>query len=179
MDSLAYDTLVQKLLGRRAVWVTPSKIVLNDRERRLLDNIGKNHTPRAMPPGVLPTPTKKKVRPSSASANIQSHPVFTSGLYDNGRPSTAAPGRATPPGGVGGQARPKTQAGGPRFWGRNQMPDAVLKPQRRLTLGHVDGIAETEAANRPGAVGQVSLGQAMKGKVRYILLLVVNETLIC
>ena len=120
-----------------------------------------------MPPGVVPNPTKKKVRPSSASANIQTHSGYTTGLYDNGRPSTAAPDRTGPAGGVGGlPARPKTQAGGPRFWGRrDQGSDVVLKPLRRLTLGHVDGIAETEAANRPGAMGQTSLGQSMKGKV--------------
>jgi len=52
-----------------------------------------------------------RVRPSSAAANLQTHPAYTSGLFDAdlaARPVSRAGGRAT--------RRPKT--GGPRYWGR-------------------------------------------------------------
>ena len=116
-----------------------------------------------MPTGIG-NPTKKKIRPSSASANLQSHPDFKSGLYDNTRPTTASHVAATP----GLPSRPKTQASGPRFWSKSGDDAAVeTRPQRRLTIGAVDGIG----ASRPGLGPRMhttglSPGQQLKGKVR-------------
>ena len=116
-----------------------------------------------MPPGSnIPNPTKKKVRPSSAAAKLQSHPTYATGLYDNSRPSTAAASLSG--------SRPKTQAGGPRHYVRtpqSRSDEEVVKhnTQRRLTIGPVDGIADSEDAHRT-IVGQPQLGALFKGKVR-------------
>ncbi|XP_070198273.1 cilia- and flagella-associated protein 337-like isoform X3 [Littorina saxatilis] len=98
---------------------------------------------------------KKVIRPSSAAANLQSHPSFTTGLFDIiTRPSTAST-QLSESKGILGQ-RPHTQAGGPRRqWhlkAREQPrpEDTIMKHPRRLTLGAVDGIAESEAIVRPG-----------------------------
>ena len=120
-----------------------------------------------MPPGSnIPNPTKKKVRPSSAAAKIQSHPTYSTGLYDNSRPSTAA----------ASLSRPKTQAGGPRHYVRTPQSrgeEEVARPtQRRLTIGPTDGIADSEDAHRT-IVGQPQLGALFKGKVR------ICENVIC
>ena len=108
-----------------------------------------------MPPGQIPNPTKRKVRPSSAAAKIQSHPCYSTGLYDdnNGRPSTAVPGSS----GQGLGQRPKTQAAGRRFPYSTEsstpsIPEVPVPPvmvngrTRRLTVGPVDNIAETHQA---------------------------------
>ena len=110
-----------------------------------------------MPTGTLGNPTKKKIRPSSASANLQTHPDFKSGLYDNTRPTTANH--------AGLHSRPKTQASGPRFWSKGR-DDVEAKPQRRLTVGAVDGIG----SRRPGLGKRMHtsvqpVGSLLKGKV--------------
>lgn len=114
-----------------------------------------------------PSSKKKKIRPSSAAANLQSHPSFTSGLYgSSARPSTAL-GHDR---GLFGQ-RPATQAGGPRrpwqFKGQTeaQPEKEVVKHGRRLTLGAVDGIAESDNFTRPGQI-HGSIAQQLKNKVR-------------
>lgn len=127
-----------------------------------------------MPPGPpvsLPKiHTKKKViRPSSAAANLQSHPSFTTGLFDSiTRPSTASTQIVD---GKGLLAhRPHTQASGPRrqwhFRTREQPrpEDAIVKHPRRLTLGVVDGIAEAESIVRPGNL-HGNVAQQLKSKV--------------
>ncbi|CAD5114983.1 DgyrCDS4011 [Dimorphilus gyrociliatus] len=115
----------------------------------------------------LPNPSKRKVRPSTAPSNIQTHPSYQTGLYHNtARPVTAGFGDTSRPSLAGG-LRPKTQASGPRQNWRltkktNEQPKLYLKinlfsffpllpypvkPQqtqtgqkaRRLTVGGVDG----------------------------------------
>lgn len=62
----------------------------------------------------LPNPSKRKVRPSTAPANIQTHPSYQTGLYHNkARPVTAGFSDTSRPSLAGG-LRPKTQASGPR-----------------------------------------------------------------
>ena len=125
-----------------------------------------------MPPGISTRSTtiKKKIRPSSASASLQTHPQYTSGLYDNNvRPSTAAAGGSSVPG-----QRPKTQAGGPKHYAPKTTPgsEPQAKPQRRLTLGTVEGIAELEAACRHRGFNiHLGLGQARRGKVGKCIIL--------
>ena len=131
-----------------------------------------------MPPGppvILPKINVKKkrvIRPSSAAANLQTHPAFTTGLFDTyTRPSTATTqlGDGLLPG-----QRPHTQAGGARrqwqFKAKEhpRPDDNIVKHPRRLTLGAVDGIAESESIVRPGNIhGNVS--QQLKSKVRTIV----------
>ncbi|XP_052794800.1 WD repeat-containing protein on Y chromosome-like [Mya arenaria] len=129
-----------------------------------------------MPPGRIPSAGKKKakthVRPSSAAANIQSHPSYTSGLFDNVpiRPSTAAAGGRRPEPAPLAQ-RPATQAaGGRRQWRTTKEPSAIEpkdmhKQPRRLTIGAVDGIATGPSKlNRPGIV-LGNQGQILKSKI--------------
>ena len=127
-------------------------------ERELLDKIAVRYQDSAMPPGIKRT----AVRPSSAGAKIQTHPSFATSLFANNddrnnshRPNTAV-----------GLARPKTQAGGPRQWARAPAPktEEIVKPHRRLTVGPVDGLAETDFSRRT-AVGQPQLGALFRGKV--------------
>ena len=123
-----------------------------------------------MPTGIG-NPTKKKIRPSSASANLQTHPDFKSGLYDNTRPTTASHGAAAASGattGGGLPVRPRTQASGPRFWSKGG-DEVETRPQRRLTIGAVDGIG----ASRPGLGPRMhtttaTSGQLLKGKVSVV-----------
>ena len=169
MDSTAYTTVGLKLFGRDGLWSASSRVTRA--ERRLLEQIGQEGTPKTddkkvikMPPGPIPNPTKKKIRPSSAAANLQTHHTLTSGLYDNVRPTTAAPKGTSAA--SSDQQRPKTQAAGPRRpWQGPGISPEILKPQRRLTLGAVDGIAETETAQRAGNMKQPMIGKLLKGKV--------------
>lgn len=120
-----------------------------------------------MPPGIIPNPTKKKLRPSSAAANLQTHPSYSSGLFDdNVRPTTGSATKAPGPAGLLAQ-RPKTQASGPRYWGKPAQPllsDTSEATQRRLTVGHVEGIAGTQPkGGRP--FGHKSISNFFMGKV--------------
>jgi len=134
-----------------------------------------------MPPERVPSAGKKKgkthVRPSSAAANLQSHPSFTTGLFDNVsvRPATAAAtGRRAEPAPLA--QRPATQAaGGRRPWRTTKEP-TVLEPKdmhkqpRRLTIGAVDGISGgASKLNRPGVV-LGNQGQILKSKVNLIFI---------
>lgn len=126
-----------------------------------------------MPPGppvCLPKiHAKKVIRPSSAAANLQSHPSFTTGLFDTVTRPTTASTQLPDSKGLLGQ-RPHTQAGGPRrqwqFRAREQPrpEDAIVKHPRRLTLGAVDGIAETVSIVRPGNL-HGNVAQQLKSKV--------------
>ncbi|ESO88467.1 hypothetical protein LOTGIDRAFT_165595 [Lottia gigantea] len=114
----------------------------------------------------------KKIRPSSAAANLQTHPSFNSGLFDKNinRPSTASfrgPDTGLP------LQRPATQAGGPRrAWkfksynnAENEIDDSVKHP-RRLTIAAVDGVGEDETIIRPGfTTGTVS--DQLKSKMNH------------
>ena len=159
----AYEDLAEKLFGRQS-W----KPRITTSEKELLDRIAVVNKDTAMPPGTVPNPSKKKIRPSSASANLQSHPDFKSGLYDNTRPTTASHGPSQP----GMPARPRTQATGPKFWSKGK-EETEIKPARRLTIGAVDGIGQ--AHQGIGKRAQTNIGQVgsmLKGKVggefRYI-----------
>ena len=116
-----------------------------------------------------PIKSTKKIRPSSASANIQTHPSYTTGLFDNVLRPTTASTQGTPAHNAIG-LRPHTQAGGPRSkWqskaAESKPEEAIVKHPRRLTLGTVDGIAELDNIIRPGQIhGTVS--QQLKNKVR-------------
>ena len=113
-----------------------------------------------MAPGVMPVPSRRKIRPSSAAAKLQSHRKFTTGLFDDGhamRPATAGPLAGT----------------GPRFGSRTdagaaETEAAVAKAtaQRRLTVSEVDGIANSATAYRVG-IPQHSIGHNLKGHVSH------------
>lgn len=169
MNSLAYNNLLgQKFFGRTTgLWGENTgalRLVSRAKERRLLEDIADVYKDSAMPTGTVPVPTKKKIRPSSATANLQTHPTYTSGLYDDhsrGRPATAAPTSTGLP------QRPKTQAGGPRFWGHKETQTEAQeerKHHRRLTIGPTDGIGSNDQVTRHGPVG-ISVNQLLKGKV--------------
>ena len=130
-----------------------------------------------MPPGKLPSESSKgksKIRPSSAAANLQTHPSYTTGVFDNValRPATAAGSRT--PDSTGVAQRPATQAtGSRRQWQRagqeEAKPSDIHKQPRRLTLSTVDGIAEgkSEQIKRPGLI-QGTAAQVLKSKVSRI-----------
>ena len=173
IDSIAFHRLSKKYFrhaGHGGSWGEPTPRI-TDSERELLSGVGRQTV--AMPPGTIPNPTKKKIRPSSAAANIQTHKSYTTALYDNVRPSTAAvTSERTPHGGSTGTQRPVTHAGGPRYggWGRSNQDILGLehKLQRRLTVGAVDGLADTDAALRPGAL-RPNIGSLLKEKVGIII----------
>ncbi|KAL4229841.1 hypothetical protein ACF0H5_010233 [Mactra antiquata] len=128
-----------------------------------------------MPPGRIPSANKsgksRLIRPSSAAANIQTHPTYSSGLYDNItlRPATAAATGRRPDVPELGQ-RPATQAAGSRRQWRATKeeriePKDINKQPRRLTIGAVDGISrDTRKIVRPGLI-QGSQGQVLKSKI--------------
>lgn len=114
---------------------------------------------------------KKAIRPSSAAAKLQTHSSFTSGLFDDvARPSTSSSHQESR--GILGQ-RPHTQAGGPKQQWQNRLreqprPDDTIKHHtRRLTVGAVDGIAESETIVRPGGQIQGNVQQQLKSKVYF------------
>ena len=136
MDSAAFSSLGARLFGGR--WSSSKeKAKITGEERHLLDQLN------TMPAGVTSNTTKKKYRPSSASANLQSHPCYRTSLYDDRVNASGVPS-----GGPTTLQRPKTQAGGPRsMWaGRTQAAgfEAEIPRHRRQTLGAVDGIAQTD-----------------------------------
>lgn len=128
-----------------------------------------------MPPGKdssVASKGKSKIRPSSAAANLQTHPSYTTGVIDNVslRPATAA-GSSRTPDSTPVVQRPATQAAGSRRqWQRavkdEAKPSDIHKQPRRLTLSTVDGIADgkSEQIKRPGLV-QGASAQVLKSKV--------------
>lgn len=110
---------------------------------------------------------RRKIRPSSAGPNLQSHPCYTTSLFDSSnRPATAASAvRGQEKGGLA--ARPVTQVGPRRQWRAPQADvrlQEIQKQPRRLTLGAVDGLQPDLLKNRPrSGVGQIS--DQLKNKV--------------
>lgn len=107
--------------------------------------------------------TGQLIRPSSAAANLQSHPSYTSGLFDAERPVSAAYLAG------GGGRRPKT--GGLRFWSHGRTADRRQpvsggKRDRRLTLTGAEAISESSVLTRQTAVQQ-RLNADLKVKVRH------------
>ena len=122
-----------------------------------------------MPTGRPQTATmRKKIRPSSAGPNLQSHPCYTTSLFDNNRPSTASSSslRTQDKGAL--PTRPVTQSGARRQW-RAPQEDArmqeIQKQPRRLTLGAVDGLQPDLIKNRPRSGGGFVSDQ-LKNKVK-------------
>ena len=109
--------------------------------------------------------TARLVRPSSAAANLQSHPSYTSGLFDCH--ITASPrSDEGSPGGLRHVPRPKT--GVPRFrnYGRAASRTALSswKHQRRLTLTGVETSSDSNLVTRRTFV-QHKLNADLKVKV--------------
>ena len=159
MDSAAFSELGARLFG--GLWPGKEKAKVTGEERRLLDQL------HNMPPGVTSNTCKKKIRPSSASANLQTHPCHRTSLYDD---RTAVGGGQ--PTGPSVLQRPKTQAGGPRSQWATRPPqasgfDAELPKHRRQTLGPVDNIANTDYTSRKIGI-QPSVGAQLKGKVGHL-----------
>ncbi|XP_069131359.1 LOW QUALITY PROTEIN: cilia- and flagella-associated protein 337-like [Argopecten irradians] len=121
-----------------------------------------------MPPGKFDTTTihgiKKKIRPSSAAAKLQSHPSFYSNIFDNSRPATATTSTRSPEAGQ----RPVTHAAAGRRQYRAPPEDErlkeIAKQPRRLTLGAVDGISELENIPRP-TMGHGAISAQLKSKI--------------
>ncbi|XP_050415483.1 WD repeat-containing protein on Y chromosome [Patella vulgata] len=120
-------------------------------------------------PSSAGTAISNKIRPSSAAANLQSHPTYNTLLFDNiGCPSTAAV-RGTDLSLL--SPRPATQASGPRkSWKLRTANDASnhteehIRHPRRLTLGAVDGIGEKDSIVRPGLI-QGTVAEKLKFKI--------------
>lgn len=106
-----------------------------------------------MPPAGVPNPSKKQIRPSSASANIQSHDSFKSGLFNNKRPNTAAP-----------VERPKTGVPKAHHWrgGSETAELEKIKLQRRPTLSTLEGLEETDVPRASNS--NASAGDLLKSK---------------
>ncbi len=140
--------------------------IITHEERRLLEEIG-NNISSTMPPGTVPNPVKKKIRPTSASAKIQTYHGYTSGFYDDSRAEISIASNVQQPSGTaagGLPQRPKTQAGGPRFWSRTvPKEEHEVKAQRRPTVSNVYGIADT--VTRPLGLGGAAVGVKLQGKV--------------
>ncbi|KAJ8297801.1 hypothetical protein KUTeg_024332 [Tegillarca granosa] len=160
MTSLWVETLKRK-------YITPGEEILLD---RLL------YTPPGiiMPQAARETTTssrkKKLIRPSSAAANLQSHPKYSTSLFDNGRPSTASQKSriqeiAPLP------KRPVTQAAGSRQqWKSPQVDNRLqelnnVKQPRRLTLGSVEGLAELKMMKMPSFLSTGTGPQTLKSKI--------------
>ena len=107
-----------------------------------------------MTPAKAPNPTRRQVRPSSASANIQSHDSFKSGLFNNRRPTTAVV-----------VERPKTGVPKAHHWrGGSETEDLDrIKLQRRPTLSTVEGLEETDVPR--AGTSNASAGDLLKSKV--------------
>lgn len=144
-------------------------------EQILLDRLIFSPPGIIMPPPARDTTTssrkKKLIRPSSAAANLQSHPKYSTSLFDNGRPNTASQKSriqeiAPLP------KRPVTQAAGSRQQWKNPPVDNRLqeinnvKQPRRLTLGSVEGLAELKMMKMPSFLSTGTGPQTLKSKVR-------------
>lgn len=118
-----------------------------------------------MSPGPLPHPTKRKIRPNSASAKLQTHQSYYTPLVAVARPATASVVRtdknSLPP-------RPVTQAGA--FKNRwisasdTQATENVKQP-RRLTLGTVEGLSENQVAESRPRPNVEPVSEQLKSKV--------------
>lgn len=99
---------------------------------------------------------RKQIRPSSASANLQSHVAFSSGLFNNRRPTTAV-----------AVERPKTGVPKAHHWrgGSETAELDRIKLQRRPTLSTVEGLEETDVPR--AGTANASAGDLLKSKVKF------------
>ncbi|XP_064637892.1 WD repeat-containing protein on Y chromosome-like [Lineus longissimus] len=148
---------------RRSKATNSEKLLLETIKRHDRPQAPRLHRPLMMPAGArdIPKPTKKKIRPSSAAAKLQSHPKFyTTTLYDVGRPTTAVLSTGGLPSEKANLSqRPVTHAG-PRGFPKVQ----ETTRQRRNTLSTVAGIADTETAVR-GIAPPIPTGTVLKSKI--------------
>ncbi|KAI0226917.1 hypothetical protein LSAT2_022619 [Lamellibrachia satsuma] len=107
---------------------------------RLLEHIAIQFFDTAM---NVPGSSKRRIRPSSAAANLQTHKKYTTSLYDDiWTQHTFAKLDAQ---------RPKTQAGGSRDTSQVSLEEEQTRlgdDARRLTVADVDGIAARDGVNR-------------------------------
>ena len=113
---------------------------------------------------VMPSTTRQPVRPSSAAASLQTHPSYTSGLFD-------ADLAARPVGSAGGgRAARRPRTGGPRSWsrgrtaGRSVPVSAPRKRDRRVTLTGAELMSDSSLVTRQTLVQQ-KLNADLKAKV--------------
>ena len=109
----------------------------------------------------LPVPTRKKVRPSSAIGRIQSHPSYSTSLFDDNRNIGARTDDIQP------LRRPKTTAGGLRYWTgtpTTESQEERNKP-RRVSLTTVEEYPKDETGSRNTALKPL-IARLGKGKVR-------------
>ncbi|CAH1777712.1 unnamed protein product [Owenia fusiformis] len=173
MDSIAYSTAMAQLFGGSSAWSgirhAQKQLIVTPGERDLLNDLLVKY-PSNMPSETEKLPDKKKIRPSSASANLQTHYTFASGLFDyeNLRPQTAAPGVASERAPQG--QRPITHGGAIRQPTEKALEEeaeelAGVKRERRLTIGPTDGLAESKEAYRPSNNANVFFGDVLKNKI--------------
>jgi len=112
----------------------------------------------------MPSTTRQPVRPSSAAANLQTHPSYTSGLFD-------ADLAARPVGSAGGgRAARRPRTGGPRSWsrgrtaGRSVPVSAPRRRDRRVTLTGAELMSDSSLVTRQTLVQQ-KLNADLKAKV--------------
>ena len=108
-----------------------------------------------MPPVGDSGSSRRPIRPSSASANLQSHDSFKSGLFDNKRPTTAAFAE-----------RPKTGVPKAHHWrgGSETAEIDKIKLQRRPTLSTLEGLDESDVPR--SSTTNASAGDLLKSKVK-------------
>ena len=181
---MAYHAVGKKLFGLQH-WKPDNSVYITESDENLLDKlvfvnpislIKRRETqkdPGKMPPGTVPNPTKKKVRPSSAAANLRTDDIYKTSLYDDARPSTAAFSTGQTP-----TQRPKTHAGGPRYWNKGKetldkhsASTDNIQGQRRNTVGTTEGIGDKQKLGKP-KLNQQSIGKALKAKVRLCLVVI-------
>ncbi|XP_076070807.1 cilia- and flagella-associated protein 337-like isoform X4 [Mytilus galloprovincialis] len=163
--------LHRKLAGHRNPWssgLLKRSDFFTPFEEILLEAVAGQPAGVNMPTTRPQTATmRKKIRPSSAGPNLQSHPCYSTSLFDSNRPSTASSSslRTQEKGAL--PVRPVTQAG-PRRQYRAPQADVRLqeiqKQPRRLTLGTVDGLQPDLIKNRPRS-GNGQISDQLKNKI--------------
>ena len=148
--------------ARRLAATSGRVVTITTQEKVLLEKLLTANMPTSGTGG------SRYIRPSSATAKLQTHPSFTStALYSDGY-AVANDDQDRKP-----LQRPKTHIGGPRVWGRNSKPATgtlhnQAKYSRRLTLTGIEpGETVVDAVNRR-KLTQNQLNQA-KTKVGRLL----------
>ena len=138
-----------------------ASVYITKKERQKLNQlvtwcpVKRCHLPQSgMSPVDKPVPTRRPVRPSSASANLQSHDAYKSGLFNNKRPTTAAP-----------VERPKTGVPKAHHWRGGSETEEIdkIKLQRRPTLSTLEGLDESDVPR--AGTNNASAGDLLKSKV--------------
>jgi len=188
---LSYQPLAA--IATVAVSLNSRPDLLTPGEARLLDLIPTKYANYPWPTVVdctrMPPSSKRKlIRPSSASAKLQTHPSFETGLFDNrnagGFSSYVSVNpisieAAEPSGRPLLPHRPKTHVGGgAKSWSRTQasvarhtrledVDQSSLRRGRRLTLTGTEGVTDEDLAFRRRQLSQLSRNGRIKGKVDF------------